>query len=62
VGRAADAERVYRDDLNDHPHNGWALLGLRQALEAQGRVSPEVDADLNASWSRADTWIRTSRF
>ena len=62
AGRHADAERVYRDDLADHPHNGWALLGLQQALKAQGKSAPEVDADLAASWSRADTWIRSSRF
>lgn len=62
AGRYADAERVYREDLDDHPHNGWSLLGLRQALEAQGTTSPEVDADLTTSWSRSDTWIRASRF
>jgi tetratricopeptide (TPR) repeat protein len=60
--RAADAERVYREDLKDHPHNGWSLLGLQQALKAQGKPSAEVDQDLEASWSRSDTWIRASRF
>jgi hypothetical protein len=53
---------VYREDLKDHPHNGWSLLGLQQALKAQGKVDAEVDADLTASWSRSDTWIRASRF
>lgn len=62
AGRPADAERVYREDLKDHPHNGWSLLGLQQALKAQGTPSPEVDADLEKSWSRSDTWIRGSRF
>jgi tetratricopeptide (TPR) repeat protein len=62
AGRHADAERIYREDLKDHPHNGWSLLGLQQALKAQGKASPEVDADLAASWSRSDTWIRSSRF
>jgi tetratricopeptide (TPR) repeat protein len=60
--RASDAERVYREDLRDHPHNGWSLLGLQQALKAQGTSSPDVDKDLEASWSRSDTWIRASRF
>ncbi len=60
--RPQDAERVYRDDLKDHPHNGWSLLGLQMALKAQGKSSPEVDADLAKSWSRSDTWIRASRF
>jgi tetratricopeptide (TPR) repeat protein len=62
ANRAADAERVYRDDLDDHPRNGWSLLGLQQALRAQGKSSPEVDKELDASWSRSDTWIRSSRF
>ncbi|HYU78899.1 MAG TPA: hypothetical protein VEK56_07925 [Vicinamibacterales bacterium] len=57
-----DAERVYREDLKQHPHNGWSLLGLQQALKAQGKPTKEVDADLAASWSRSDTWIRASRF
>ena len=60
--RFADAESVYRKDLEDHPHNGWSLLGLQQALEAQGKSDPAVDQDLEASWSRSDTWIRASRF
>jgi tetratricopeptide (TPR) repeat protein len=62
AGRAADAERVYRDDLQQHPHNGWALVGLQQALRRQGKPTGDVDGDLRASWSRADTWIRSSRF
>ena len=31
-GRFADAEKVYRADLKEHPRNGWSLLGLQQAL------------------------------
>jgi len=48
--------------LEDHPHNGWSLLGLQQALAGRGITSRDVDADLASSWSRADTWIRSSRF
>ena len=58
----ADAEAVYREDLKQHPHNGWSLLGLQQALKGQGKTDPAVDADLAKSWSRSDTWIRASRF
>ena len=60
--KPAEAEAVYRADLKDHPHNGWSLLGLQTALKDQGKSSPEVDADLKASWARSDTWIRASRF
>jgi tetratricopeptide (TPR) repeat protein len=62
AGRHADAERVYRDDLADHPRNGWSLLGLQQALKGQGKSTLEVDAEWEKSWSRSDTWIRSSRF
>ncbi len=62
AGRHADAEREYRTDLEQHPHNGWSLLGLQQALKAQGKATAEVDADLAKSWSRSDTWTRWSRF
>ena len=60
--RYADAERVYKEELDDHPHNGWSLMGLQKALAGRGVASAEVNADLAKSWSRADTWIRTSRF
>ena len=62
VERFAEAEQVYRDELADHPHNGWSLFGLRTALEAQDKSSPEVDDDLEKSWSRSDIWLRASRF
>ena len=62
ANRFADAERVYREELEDHPHNGWSLLGLVAALDAQGEASTEARADLEASWARADVWIRASRF
>lgn len=60
--RFADAEAVYKKDLEQHPHNGWSLLGLQQALKAQGKTDPAVDADLAKSWARSDTWIKSSRF
>jgi tetratricopeptide (TPR) repeat protein len=58
----AEAEKVYRADLDDHPHNGWSLIGLRQALKGQGRNDPAVDEDFEKSWARADHWARTSRY
>ena len=36
AGRAAEAERVFTDDLDRFPDNGWSLSGLAQALAAQG--------------------------
>ncbi len=62
AGRFEDAERVYRTDLQRHPHNGWSLVGLQAALKGQGKPTRVVDDDLRASWARSDTPIRSSRF
>jgi tetratricopeptide (TPR) repeat protein len=60
--RFEEAEKAYREELKDHPRNGWSLLGVQQALAGRGIKSPEVDTELAASWARSDTWIRSSRF
>lgn len=57
-----DAERVYREELKKHPHNGWSLIGLKAALDGQGRPSLDTAEDFEESWARSDTWIRASRF
>jgi len=62
TGRPADAEPVYRADLKKHPQNGWSLLGLSQALAAQGKPAREATEEFERSWARSDTWIRSSRF
>jgi tetratricopeptide (TPR) repeat protein len=55
-GRVAEAEAVYRADLDRHPNNGWSLLGLQQALLAQGKdaAAQAVSARLAQQWTRAD--------
>ena len=62
AGLAAEAEATYRTELKEHEHNGWSLLGLQQALKAQGKPHADVDKDLEKAWARTDTWIRASRF
>src|SRR5262249_60923053 len=59
--RFADAERAYRADLVRHPHNGWSLVGLQQALRAQGKATREVDDDLRRAGSRSDIALPPSR-
>jgi tetratricopeptide (TPR) repeat protein len=56
AGKAPDAEAVYREDLRRHPENGWALLGLRQALTAQHKDAEALDAQrrFEAAWTNAD--------
>ena len=60
--RFRDAERVYREELLDHPHNGWSLYGLGAAIAGQGGADPAVDADLAQSWARSDVWLRRSAY
>jgi tetratricopeptide (TPR) repeat protein len=62
ANRFADAERAYREEIADHPHNGWSLFGLQQALAAQGKKDAAVDKDFEESWARSDAWIRASRY
>ena len=64
VGRAKEAESVYRKDLAEWPKNGWSLLGLSQALEQQGkkRQAVAVRAQFRLAWARADVQLTHSRF
>jgi tetratricopeptide (TPR) repeat protein len=56
AGRAAEAERVFRQDLVRHPENGWSLAGLAGSLRAQGRVAEagQVKARFRRAWATAD--------
>jgi len=64
AGRPEEAEEVYRVNLVQHPHNGWSIYGLEQALRAQGRgaEADETRAWFREAWSDTDTLIRSSRF
>lgn len=64
AGRAAEAEGVYREDLDRHPENGWALFGLAQALRAQqkGDEATAVDTRFAAAWRDADIELEASAF
>lgn len=64
AGRAADAEGVYRKDLEKNPKNGWSLYGLSQALHAQGKRDEAlwVEQGFAEAWKRADVKLAASRF
>jgi tetratricopeptide (TPR) repeat protein len=64
AGRPEEAEETYRASLAMHPHNGWSVYGLGQALRAQDRQAEadETRVWLSDVWSQADTLIRASRF
>ncbi len=55
-GQPREAEAAFREDLMQNPGNGWALHGLRAALEAQGRHAEAagVARELEAAWRHAD--------
>jgi tetratricopeptide (TPR) repeat protein len=64
AGQARDAEAAYREDLVQHPHNGWALFGLGQALRAQHKdaAAAAVDREFTAAWAKADVKLTGSTF
>ncbi len=64
VERYAEAEAVFEAALEDHPMNGWSLLGLEAALRAQDRESEadEVAHLFEEAWARSDTWITAPVF
>jgi len=64
AGRAAQAERVYREDLTRHPGNGWALFGLAAALRAEDRGSAAAASrrEFSRAWKQADVRLLSSAF
>jgi tetratricopeptide (TPR) repeat protein len=64
AGRAADAERVYREDLARFPENGWALFGLAQSLRAQGREveATQVEQRFANAWAGSDVTLTAAGF
>ncbi|GJM18059.1 MAG: hypothetical protein DHS20C14_02720 [Phycisphaeraceae bacterium] len=57
AGEPERAEALYREDQVDHPGNGWSLLGLQQALAAQGRDAEagRIAPMLDTAWARVET-------
>ena len=60
--QAEEAEAVYQRDLELYPHNGWAMYGLMQALEAQGKDTSEVKHHFDIAWQKADVTLSSSQF
>jgi tetratricopeptide (TPR) repeat protein len=63
ANQGKEAERVYREDLERFPRNGWSLLGLAQALERQGNSTEalRVRTEFEAAWKKADVKLTGSR-
>jgi tetratricopeptide (TPR) repeat protein len=59
AGRAADAEKVYREDLEHNRLNPRSLFGLWKALERQGKTAEAqaVKSQFDQAWAGADVAI-----
>lgn len=64
AGKPAEAEKVYRQDLQKYPENGWSLYGLYSSLKAQGRMeeAQKVKLRFEEAWQSADVHLNSSRF
>ena len=64
AGRAKEAEAVYRDGLSTYRRDGWALFGLAQALEAQGKGddAAATRVEFKKAWQVSDVTLTSSRF
>jgi tetratricopeptide (TPR) repeat protein len=62
AGRFAEAEAVYRRDLERHPENGWSLFGLARCLRAQQKAAEAatVESRFQAAWKHADVKLSSS--
>ena len=59
-GNHAEAEKVFRADLEKNPHSGRSLFGLAESLKAQGKTDEAQAArkEFEAAWKNADTQLR----
>lgn len=55
-GKYKEAEKIFIRDLEIYPANGWALIGLRDALNGQGRLgeAKHVEKAFRRAWVSAD--------
>ncbi len=63
-GAAAEAERVFREQLEITPRSGWTLYGLAASLRAQGMATEAnvVDTQFKEAWKMADVELNSSVF
>jgi tetratricopeptide (TPR) repeat protein len=56
AGQFGEAERAFREDLERHPENGWALYGLAESLRREKRVTEAdaVEQRFRVAWRAAD--------
>jgi len=59
-GNGAEAEKVFRTDLEKNLRSGRALFGLSESLKAQGKryAAAMVQREFEQAWKNADTQLR----
>jgi tetratricopeptide (TPR) repeat protein len=59
-GNAAEAEKVFREDLERNPRNPRSLFGLAEALRAQNRAydAQFVDKQFQSNWKNAELKLK----
>jgi tetratricopeptide (TPR) repeat protein len=62
AGKAADAEKVFREDLVENPRNPRSLYGLKESLAAQQKTTDAslVEQQFTTAWKDADTKLALS--
>lgn len=57
------AEKIYKEDLQIYPKNGWALKGLWLSLNGQGKTKEamQIVNMLDQAWQYADFRLESSR-
>ena len=64
MGNAAEADKVYRADLQKYRRNPRSLFGLWKSLERQGKTAEaaKAKAEFDAAWAGADTNLSDAGF
>lgn len=64
AGQFAEAEAVFRKEIEKNPKNGRGLFGLAAALDKQGKSTSAalVRQEFETAWKNADTKLSTDAF
>ena len=59
AGNYAEAEKVFKKDLEVNPNNGWSFTGLATALSKQGKKqeAATAEADARKAFEKSDTKV-----
>ncbi len=64
AGKPAEAEAIFRKDLEKNPRNGWSLFGLTESLKAQNKTAEAEAAQqqFETAWAMADVTLSVGSF